>query len=291
MANAKDVFIICFALSCVGNVISDLPDKKKNPEEMMGPITFETIENRVAEMVDRRVVEMAEVRVATVVDKGVAEMVESRVTEMVDIKIAEMVETRVAELVEKRVAEIMDIRIAEMVEPRVAEVVENRVAEMVEIKVGEILETRIAEAVETKVAQGMSKLEDEITSELAFDMAEECKKINERNRDHVHQHKNFDNIVNEDLKQHLKDELMTEMNQSISSAVPRAVRDLPYLVTCGYQVYVAQLANTPHRPGKIILLGLCVVMYTLLTVQCTLQCAAQHPITILEYMIPNVLKL
>merc|ERR1712212_1358793 len=177
MANAKDVFIICFALSCVGNVISDLPDKKKNPEEMMGPITFETIENRV--------VEMAEVRVATVVDKGVAEMVETRVTEMVDIKIAEMVETRVAELVEKRVAEIMDIRIAEMVEPRVAEVVENRVAEMVEIKVGEILETRIAEAVKTKVAQGMSKLEDEIKSELAYDMAEECKKINERNKDHV----------------------------------------------------------------------------------------------------------
>ena len=55
--------------------------------------------------------------------------------------------------------------------------------------------------------------------------------------------KNFDNIVNEDLKQHLKDELMTEMNQSISSAVPRAVRDLPYLVTCGYQVYVAQLVQ------------------------------------------------
>ena len=53
--------------------------------------------------------------------------------------------------------------------------------------------------------------------------------------------KNFDNIVNEDLRQDLKDELMTELNQSIWSAVPRAVRDLPYLVTCAYQVYVAQV--------------------------------------------------
>ena len=52
MANAKDLFIICFLLSCVGNVISGLPDK--NPEEM-GQNEFESIEKRVAEMVEIRV--------------------------------------------------------------------------------------------------------------------------------------------------------------------------------------------------------------------------------------------
>merc|ERR1719391_46327 len=42
-------------------------------------------------------------------------------------------------------------------------------------------------------------------------------------------------IENEDLRQNLKDELMIELNQTISYAVPRAVRDLPYLVTCAYR--------------------------------------------------------
>ena len=152
MAIAKDVFIICFVLFCEGNVISDLPDKKKNPEEMMEPRAFETSEKRIAEMLDMRVAEM----------------------------------------------------------------------------------------VETRVAQDMSKLKDEIKKELAFDMTEKCKKINERNENDVKKSENFEKIVIGDLRQQLKDELMTELNQSISSAVPKAVRDLPYLVTCAYKVYLAQ---------------------------------------------------
>merc|ERR1712198_627294 len=68
------------------------------------------------------------------------------------------------------------------------------------------------------------------------DMAAEYKKKNERNENGVvKKRENFDKIVNEDLRQNLKDELMTELNQTISSAVPQAVRDLPYLVTCAYQ--------------------------------------------------------
>ena len=44
MANVHDIFIICFVLSCVGNIISDLPEIEKNPEKTMGPSSFETIE-------------------------------------------------------------------------------------------------------------------------------------------------------------------------------------------------------------------------------------------------------
>merc|ERR1712192_60711 len=62
-----------------------------------------------------------------------------------------------------------------------------------------------------------------------------CKNINEKDENDGIERENFDNIINEDLRQHLKDELMTELNQSISSAVPQAVRDLPYLVTCASQ--------------------------------------------------------
>jgi len=216
MANAKDIFIMCFALSCVGNVISDPSDIRKNHEEMMGPNAFETIEKMVAEMVKTRV----------------SEMVEARVAEIVDIRVAEMVETRVAEMVETRVAEMVERKVAEMVETRVAEMVNIRVAEMVDI--------RVAEMVETRVVQEMSKthcrkVKDEIKKELAFDMREECKNINERDENDLNKRGNFDNITNEDMRQHLRDELMTELNQSISSAVPRAVRDLPYLVTCAYQ--------------------------------------------------------
>ena len=67
-------------------------------------------------------------------------------------------------------------------------------------------------------------------------MTEECKNQNEKDENDVIKREDFDNIINEDLRQHLKDELMTELNQSIYSAVPKAVRDLPYLVTCAYQV-------------------------------------------------------
>jgi len=83
----------------------------------------------------------------------------------------------------------------------------------------------------------MSKLKDEIKRELAFDKTEESKKINEKNNEIVKKGKNFDKILTEDLRQNLKDELMTELNQSIASAVPRAVRDLPYLVTCAYREF------------------------------------------------------
>ena len=55
---AKNVFVICFVLSFVGNVLTDLPEKY--PEEMIGPNTFETIEKMVAGMVETRVAEMVE---------------------------------------------------------------------------------------------------------------------------------------------------------------------------------------------------------------------------------------
>ena len=71
MTNAKDVFIICFILSCVGNAISDLPYNEKNPEEMMGPSAFETIEKKIAEMVDIRVAEIVETRFAEAVETRV----------------------------------------------------------------------------------------------------------------------------------------------------------------------------------------------------------------------------
>ena len=71
MANAKDVFIICFILSCVGNAISDLPYNERNPEEMMGPSAFETIEKKIAEMVDIRVAEIVETRFAEAVETRV----------------------------------------------------------------------------------------------------------------------------------------------------------------------------------------------------------------------------
>merc|ERR1719507_2304850 len=195
MANTPYVFIICILLSCVSNVISGPPDIKKNPEETIGPSASEIFEKRVAEMVD--------------------------------IRITQMVETRFAEMVETKVAEIVDAKVSEMVETKVAEIVEKRVAEMVK--------TRVAESVESRVAQDMRKLKDEIKRELAFEKTEECKKINEKNNDIVKKSRNFDKILTEDLRKNLKDELMTEPNQSIASAVPRAVRDLPYLVTCGSQ--------------------------------------------------------
>ena len=144
MANAKDVFIVCFVLSFVGNVISGLSGKQKNPEKMMGLNTLEAIENRFAEMIEME----------------------------------------------------------------------------------------------------MNKLKGEIKQGLAFDLTAECKKINERNENDVKRSDNFDNIVIEDWRKDLKNELMTELNQSISSAVPRAVRDLPYLVTCAYKVCLAQ----PYKP-------------------------------------------
>ena len=130
MVMAKDVFIMCFVLSCVGNVIFDSLGTKKNPEEMMGPSIFETIEKRVAEMIDIRVTEM-----------------------------------------------------------------------------------------ENRVVQVMSKLKDEIKRELAFDMAEECKKINERKENGaVNKRENYDKIINEDLRQNLKEELMTELNHFFCTA-------------------------------------------------------------------------
>ena len=201
MANTPDVFIICILLSCVSSVISGPPDIKKNPEETIGPSTSEIFEKRVAEMVD--------------------------------IRITQMVETRFAEMVETKVAEIVDAKVSEMVE--------TKVAAMVEKKVGEMVKTRVDESVESRVVQDMSKLKDEIKRELAFDKTEESKKINEKNNEIVKKGKNFDKILTGDLRQNLKDELMTELNQSIASAVPRAVRDLPYLVTCAYQVYLAQI--------------------------------------------------
>ena len=193
MANANDIFIICFVLSCVGNVISDIPDIKKNPEETMRPSSFETIEKRIAEMVD--------------------------------IQVADMVETRVYGMLENRVVKTIERRVAEVFETRFAEVVEARLVEMVD----------------KRVVQEMSELKNELKRELAFDMTEEYKKMNEKNKNYENKHEYFDNIANADLRQHLKDELLTELNQSISSAVPRAVRDLPYLVTCAYQVNVAQV--------------------------------------------------
>lgn len=201
MANTPDVFIICILLSCVSNVISGPPDIKKNPEETIGPSTSEIFEKRVAEMVD--------------------------------IRITQMVETRFAEMVETKVAEMIEIKVAKIVDAKVSEIVEKRVAEMVK--------TRVAEILEPRVVQDMSKLKDEIKRELAFEKTEECKKINEKNNEIVKKGKNFDKILTEDLRQNLKDELMIELNQSIASVVPHAVRDLPYLVTCAYQVYLAQI--------------------------------------------------
>ena len=131
MANARDIFIMCFALSCVENVIAEPSDIRKNHEEMMGPNAFETIEKMVAEMVEKRDSEMVEARVA--------DMVEARVVEMVDFRVAEMVETR--------------------------------------------------------VVQEMSKVKDEIKKELAFDVTEECKNMNERDENDVIKRENFDTGV------------------------------------------------------------------------------------------------
>ena len=149
-----------------------------------------------------------------------------------------MLGANVFETIEKRVAETVDKRVAEMVDKRVAEMVETRVVE--------IVEARVADAVETRVVQEMSKLKDEIKSELAFDMTEECTKINEGNGKNVNRNENFDKIIREDLRQNLKDELMTELNATISSVVPRALRDLPYLVTCAYKVYNFQEVQGPQ---------------------------------------------
>ena len=157
-----------------------------------------------------------------------SEIFETRVAEMVDIRITQMVETRFAEMIETKVAEIVDAKVSEMVETKVTEI-------------AEMVKTRVDESVESRVVQDMSKLKDEIKRELAFEKTEECNKINEKNNEIVKKGKNFDKILTEDLRQNLKDELMTELNQSIASAVPRAVRDLPYLVTCAYQVYLAQI--------------------------------------------------
>ena len=159
------------------------------------------------------------------------EILEKRVAEMVDIRITQMVETRFAEMVETKVAEIVDAKVSEMVETKVTEI-------------AEMVKTRVDESVESRVVQDMSKLKDEIKRELAFDKTEESKKINEKNNEIVKKGKNFDKILTEDLRQNLKDELMTELNQSIASVVPRAVRDLPYLVTCAYRVYL----QSPHHP-------------------------------------------
>ena len=157
---------------------------------------------------------------------------------------SEIFEKRVAEMVDIRITQMVETRFAEMVETKVAEIVDAKVSEMVETKVAEMVKTRVDESVESRVVQDMSKLKDEIKRELAFDKTEECKKINEKNNEIVKKGKNFDKILTEDLRKNLKDELMTELNQSIASAVPRAVRDLPYLVTCAYRVYL----QSPHHP-------------------------------------------
>ena len=200
MANTKDFFIIGLLLSCVGNVISAT---QKDREDMIRPNTFES----VLEMVERKVAEM--------VTTKVVDVIETRVAEMVDIRVAEMVETKVSEMMETRVAEMVDIR----------------VAELVKTKVSELVETRVSEMVDSRVAQDMSQLKDEIKKEVAFD--------NTGIEDSVVVNKGENFNKNEDLRHHLKDELMAEVNQSISLAVPRAVRDLPYLVTCAYQVHPA----------------------------------------------------